>query len=157
MNIDRRLLEIIGRRLPAIYDVIPRGPQGVNPAGYLAEVALNSQPLPPLPAHELGAAVAAEFIHTIWLAERFGLDPAKPFDDLDDWCPTGPKWPKLPSWWRWWPPKPEPPHPNWSVDFHLGFAARLAASAAEAAGGALSKSLDSAIGRSIDAIESMNR
>ena len=26
MSIDRRLLAILGRRLPAIYDIIPRGP-----------------------------------------------------------------------------------------------------------------------------------
>jgi hypothetical protein len=66
MSISRRLLAIIGRRFPAIYDVIPHGPQG-----RLAEVALNPQPLPP---HELGAAIAAEFVHTAWLADRFGLD-----------------------------------------------------------------------------------
>jgi hypothetical protein len=53
MPIHRRLLAILGRRLPAIYDVIPRGP-----LSRYSDVALNPQPLPP---HELGAAVAAEF------------------------------------------------------------------------------------------------
>ena len=80
MSIDRRLLAILGRRLPAIYDVIPRGP-----LSRFSEVALNPQPLPP---HELGAAIAAEFVHTAWLADRFGLDLGPAFDDLDDWCPT---------------------------------------------------------------------
>ena len=55
--------------------------------------ALNPQPLPP---HELGAAIATEFVHTAWLADRFGLDPGLAFNDLDDWCPTVPKKPKLP-------------------------------------------------------------
>ena len=79
MSIDRRLLAIIGRRLPAIYDVIPRGP-----LSRFSRVALNPQPLPP---HELGAAIAAEFVHTAWLADRFGRSGAR-VRDLDDWCPT---------------------------------------------------------------------
>lgn len=69
MTIDRRLLSIIGRRFPAIYDVIPRGPQAVF-VNRLSEVALNPQPLPP---HELGAAIAGEFIHAAWLANHLGL------------------------------------------------------------------------------------
>ncbi|HEX9940643.1 MAG TPA: hypothetical protein VGG03_01405 [Thermoanaerobaculia bacterium] len=83
MSINRRLLAIIGRRLPAIYDVIPRGP--LARFSRFSEVALNPQPLPP---HELGAAIAAEFVHTAWLADRFGLDLGRAFEDLDDWCPT---------------------------------------------------------------------
>jgi hypothetical protein len=39
MSIDRRLLVILGRRLPAIYDIIPRGP-----LSRFSEVALNPQP-----------------------------------------------------------------------------------------------------------------
>jgi hypothetical protein len=122
MSIDRRLLSIIGRRLPAIYDVIPRGPQSrFFLQSRSSEVALNPQPLPP---HELGAAIAAEFIYSAWLADRFALDQGIVFNDLDDWCPTKPKKLKLPPWW---PPIPEPePHPDWFIDFHLGFAARLA-------------------------------
>jgi len=147
MSISRRLLAIIGRRFPAIYDVIPRGPQG-----RLAEVALNPQPLPP---HELGAAIAAEFVHTAWLADRFGLDLGLAFKDLDDWCPTGPR-PKikLPPWW---PPVPEPePHPEWLIDFHLGFAARLAAVSSGSEGTRLGESLNKAMERSLNAIESTN-
>ena len=67
LNLDSRLLAIIGRRFPAIYDVIPRGP-----LSRFLEVALNPQPLPPdPPPNELGAALAAEFIRTAWLADRF--------------------------------------------------------------------------------------
>ena len=97
MQLSKKLLAIIGKRIPAIYDVIPRGPQG-----RLAQIALNPQPLPP---HELGAAIADEFVRSAWSAERGGLDSKALMSDLDDWCPTRPKIPKLPPWW---PPIPEP-------------------------------------------------
>jgi hypothetical protein len=113
MAITKKLLAVIGRRLPAIYDVIPRGQLGA--------VALNPQPLPP--PHELGAALASEFIHTAWLAQRFGQNVNSVADDLGDWCPTFPKKPKIP--WCWPIPDPEP-HPDWHTDFQVGFAARLA-------------------------------
>jgi hypothetical protein len=146
MPIDRQLLAILGRRRPAIYDIIPRGP--LSP---VSEVALNPQPLPP---HELGAAIAAEFVNTAWHADRFGLDQGPVFDDLDDWCPTRPKWPKLPPWWGWVPVPDPDPHPNWFIDFHLGFAARLAAVSVEVEGTGLGESFDKAIERSLEAIES---
>ncbi|MGX8007588.1 hypothetical protein ACVDG8_000535 [Mesorhizobium sp. ORM8.1] len=146
MQLNKKLLAIIGKRIPAIYDVIPRGPQG-----RLAQVALNPQPLPP---HELGAAVADEFVHNAWLAGRSGLDMKALFSDLDDWCPTRPKIPKFPPWW-WWPfPEPEP-HPEWFVDFHLGFAARLSAVATGSAGKSLDATLNQAIDRSLVAIEAV--
>lgn len=102
MEIDRRLLAIIGRRLPAIYDVIPRGPQRHFWQSRFSEVALNPQPLPPHPPEELGAAVAAEVIQLAWLADRMGNSRGLAFTDLDDWCPTVPKKPKLPPWWQKW-------------------------------------------------------
>ena len=144
LNLDSRLLAIIGRRFPAIYDVIPRGPQG-----RLAAVALNPQPLPPA---ELGAALAAEFIQAAWFTERFGLDVGRVFEDLDDWCPTRPKRRfKLPPWW---PPIPDPdPHPNWFIDFHLGFAARLAVASLEDT--RIGEAINKAIDRSLSAIESV--
>jgi hypothetical protein len=149
MSIDRRLLAIIGRRLPAIYDVIPRGPQF-----RFAEVALNPQPLPPFWANELGVAIAAEFAHTAWMADRFGLDLGVVLNELDDWCPTVPKKVKFP---RWWPPIPEPePHPEWFTDFHLGFAARLSAVSSELDGTRLGEVYNKAIERSIAAMEISN-
>lgn len=151
MAIDRRLLAIIGKRLPAIFDIIPHGPQSRFLRGRSSEVELNPQPLPP---HELGAAIAAEFTHAAWLADRFGLDLGRVFDDLDDWCPTRPKKLKLPPWW---PPIPEPePHPEWLTDFHLGFAAHLAAVSAAFEGTRLGESFSKAIDRSMEAIESTN-
>jgi len=95
-------------------------------------------------------AAAHEFLHTAWLAERFGQDQARLFADLDDWCPTRPKKLKLPPWW---PPVPDPePHPDWFVDFHLGFAARLAVVSLES--NRMGESIDKAIERSMAAIES---
>lgn len=146
MKLNAKLLAIIGKRIPAIYDVIPRGPQGLSQG--LAHVALNPQPLPP---GHLGAAVAAEFIRSAWLADRGSLDLKQVFDDLDDWCPTRPKKIKLPPWW---PPIPEPePHPEWLVEFHLGFAARIAVGVSELGDSALGQSLNKAMERSLAAIE----
>ncbi|MDX8524807.1 hypothetical protein RFM68_09825 [Mesorhizobium sp. MSK_1335] len=143
MQLNKKLLAIIGKRFPAIYDVIPRGPQGG-----LVRVALNPQPLPP---HELGAAVADEFVRYAWVAERGGLDMKALLSDLDDWCPTRPKIPKFPPWWG---PFPEPePRPEWFVDYHLGFAARLSAVATE--GTRLDGALDQVIDRSLAAIEAV--
>ncbi|TPN86484.1 hypothetical protein FJ987_06290 [Mesorhizobium sp. CU2] len=146
MQLNKKLLAIIGKRIPAIYDVIPRGPQGL-----LAQVALNPQPLPP---HELGAAVADEFVRSAWLAERGGFDMKALSSDLDDWCPTRPKIPKLPPWWGPFPPEPEP-RPDWFVDFHLGFASRLSVIGAKSAGKNLDATLNQAIDRSLAAIEAV--
>ena len=125
MTINRRLLEIIGRRFPAYYDVFPRGPQAAGALDRHASAYLNPQPLPPL---ELGSAVAGEFIHLTWLATRLGHNPSTFLDDLDDWCGTVPRYPRLPIWWpHWWPPVPEPePHPDWLGAYQLGLASRLA-------------------------------
>jgi hypothetical protein len=140
--LNPRLLAILGRRSPALYDIIPRGP-----LSRFSSVMLNPQPLPP---HEWGAALASEVIHDAFLADRLGLDMERVFTDLDDWCPTVPKRLKLPPWW---PPLPEPdPQPDWFIDFHLGFASRLAAVSQE--GTRMSESLGRIIQRSVSAIES---
>ncbi|CAM3645730.1 hypothetical protein [Roseateles saccharophilus] len=154
MNFDSRLLALIGRRLPAIFDVIPRGPQAV--AGLqdrLAELAINPQPLPPGPPERLGAALAQEFAHMAWVADRLGANWKSMAQDLDDWCPTAPRKIKLPVGW---PPIPEPePHPNWLAELHLGFAAKLASISAEHAGSNFAATLDRAVGRSVDAISQL--
>jgi len=139
MTIDRRLLALIGRRHPAIYDVIPRGGQLVS---------LNPQPIPP---GVLGELAAAELLRIGWLAERFGLDLGAISDELDDWCPTYPKLPKLPPWW---PPIPDPePHPDWIRDYYLGFASRLAAVTSEFKGTKLQGLADAALKRSLASLE----
>ena len=143
MVINKKLLAIIGKKIPAIYDVIPRGP-----LGRLSWVALNPQPLPPV---ELGAAMATEFMHTLWMGERTGLDQGSAMRNLEDWCPTYPRRPKLPPWW---PPVPDPdPEPDWFAEYHLGFAARLAAVPADAVSGHLKESFDKAIEQSLGSLE----
>lgn len=152
MAIDRRLLSIIGRRFPAIFDVIPRGPQISSFQDCISEVALNPQRLPP---HELGETIIAELIRNVWLADHYVLDHGFTFNDLDDWCPTRPRKLKLPVWW---PPFPESePHPNWFIDFHLGFAARIAAVSSEFNGTRLGELFNKAIDRSLESIESVDK
>lgn len=95
--------------------------------------------------------MATEFMRTVWFADRFGLDQGIAFNELEDWCPTVPRRPKLPPWW---PPVPEPdPPPDWLLDFHLGFAARLAAAATELEGTQVGELVNKAIERSLEVIE----
>lgn len=147
MLINHRLLEIIGRRMPSIYDVIPRGPQS-----RYSYVALNPRPLPP---HELGSVIASEFIHMVWLANCFNLDPMAAFRELDDLCPVPLKMPRFPPSGP--PiPKPEPdPGPDWFIDFHLGFAARLAVTAVDSKDTPIGQACEKAIDRSLETIKSI--
>lgn len=149
--ISRQLLAIIGQRLPAIYDVIPRGPIGGFSPFRFSEAALNPQPLPPV---DLGAAIASEFVHTAWLADRFGLDHGIAFKELDEWCPTSGSKFKAPPFFSGPSPDPEP-RPEWLRDYHVGFAARLASvSDRLEENSRLRETIDSAIQRSLKVIES---
>lgn len=158
LNFDRSLLSIIGRLLPAIYDVIPR--QGSELGTPITRgsswAALNPQPLPPL---EIGTIAASEFLRAAWLADRLGGDQARLDADIDDWCPTYPKWPRRAPWW-WslpirWPPIPDPePHPNWFGAFYLGFAARLATAPTDRA--ALKGAIEKGISKALAGMESAN-
>jgi hypothetical protein len=136
MSFDRALLAFIGRRFPAVFDVVPRGPQALFGPG--ASVSLNPQPIPPgrgdlvslnpqpLPPRELGARVAADLLHLSWVASRLRVDVSPIADWEDDPCPTWPKPPKLPPHLG---PVPDPdPGPDWLRDYHLGLASTLAAS-----------------------------
>lgn len=151
MTSEQRLLALIGKRLPAIFDVIPRGPQGLAALqDRVSAVALNPQPLPP---EFVGAALAQEFAHMAFVSDRLGLNWKTMSQDLDDWCPTQPRRIKFPIHW---PPVPEPdPHPNWFAELHLGFAAKLSAISADYAGTPLAATLDRAVNRSIDALSQL--
>ncbi len=153
MTSEQRLLALIGKRLPAIFDVIPRGPQGLALQDRVSAVALNPQPLPPAPAEMVGAALAQEFARMAFVSDRLGLNWKTMSQDLDDWCPTQPRKIKFPVGW---PPVPEPdPHPNWFAELHLGFAAKLSAISADYAGTPLAATLDRAVNRSIDALSQL--
>ena len=144
MVINRKLLSIIGKKFPAIYDVNP--PHG--PLVHGSWAALNPQPLPPL---QIGAAMAIECLRFVWIGERTGLDAAGALRSLEDWCPTYPRRPKLPPWW---PPVPEPePGPDWFAEYYLGFAARVAAVSGEQFSGRLREFLDKAVEHSLESLE----
>ncbi len=125
MALNKKLLAIIGRINPAIYDVVfPHGP--VGPAGKAVRAAAFAQTA--LSAEEVGAAMAQHFAATQWTARRLGVA----FDgEPDDWCPTGRPF-KLPPGVVF-PPVPDPDPYPWLPAFYLGFASRMAV-IAEAAG-----------------------
>jgi hypothetical protein len=147
MKLSRKLLSIIGRRNPAVFDaVFPHGPA-------VKVAALNPQPIPP---QELGAALAAEFTRAAWFSSRMGLDAGKLFTDLDDWCPLGRPKIKLVLWPWWWPIPPEPePGPDWLAGLHLGFASSLAVMAENISDEALTGVINKAIDRSMGALETL--
>jgi hypothetical protein len=115
------LLARMGRINPAVFDVIPRGPQGIFRALSPGEaVELNPQPIPPgiemqfaaaRVAHEIAlAAVAAAAAGNDEGAERIVMEA------VDDWCgtPTGHRPIPWPGPWPF--PSVDPdPHP-WLVD-----------------------------------------
>jgi hypothetical protein len=121
MNVDLvRLLTVIGRINPAIWDVIvPMGPryfESITEISPASAVELNPQPIPPghqlqfaaaRAAHEIGlAAIAAEAVGEEEGARRI-VSRA-----VEDWCgtPTG----HIPiPWPRHWPlPSPPDPEPH---------------------------------------------
>jgi hypothetical protein len=125
MNVDLlRLLTVIGRINPAIWDVIvPMGPryfESVSDFSPGSAVELNPQPIPP--GHELQFA-AARAAHEIGLAaiaaEAAGSEEGAAriiSEAVDDWCGTPGGRIPIP-WPRHWPvpPSPDPdPHP-WEV------------------------------------------
>jgi hypothetical protein len=122
MTTNRKLLALIAARFPAIYDVIPRGPQFVNPAqSYAEQRGLNPQPLPP---RAIGELVANEIVRLSWTAQQLGVE-LSPIADWDgDICPPPRKPPKLHGPF---PPVPPDPGPDWILDYHLGLASTLAA------------------------------
>jgi hypothetical protein len=161
MSFDTQLLALVGRRFPAIYDVIPRAGQLVE-SGRVGstgvEVELNPQPIPPgfgdlvmlnpqpLPPRVLGALVAADLLQLSWTAGKLGQSVGPIADWEDDPCPTWPKPPKLPP--HLGPPPPDP-GPDWLVDYHLGLACTLAAAHASVRDSGV---VQDALGRSVQAL-----
>ncbi len=129
MALERHLLALIGRRNPAVFDVLGGGgiaslnPQPLPPIAenVLDTVALNPQPLPPI---EVGARAAADLLQLQSFATRLSVDVNRQADWVDDICPTWPKPPKLPP--HVGPVPPDPP-PEWLRAYHLGLASALAA------------------------------
>lgn len=143
---DRRVFEILGRQHPAIYDLIhPHGPLGRFDA-----FALNPQPLPP---RLLGAAIAEDLISSFRIAERFGLDSGRVMAEVEELCPRHWKDFKLPK--KGWPRPRSELHPEWFIEFQLGFAGRLAATAGYAEGTELEEVLNAAFELSAASLQSV--
>jgi hypothetical protein len=150
--VNINLLELLARMAhinPAIYDVIPRGPQAAMRALSAGEtVELNPQPIPPgvqfqfeaaRVAHEIAlAAIAAEAAGNDEAAERIVARA------VDDFCGTPPRHRPIP-WPDPWPfpsdlhvPDPIP----WLVDtVRLVAALTLASVGAQVADGAAREAL----------------
>ena len=110
-----RMFAIIAERNPAIYDLIPRGPQlvaRITRAGGAA--MLNPQPLPPKEQY-LSASVelAQDVARAAAVAELYGASPSDMLGRIvDEWCGT--PWPRPFPWPGPVDPEPEP-HPDWDI------------------------------------------
>lgn len=137
---NKALLALIGRRIPAIFDVIPRHNWAMG----------GPYPIPWIAAGALLGQLALQSAHA---AQRVGGKPQVALDYLDEWCPVGKPipWP-IPGPWgdggdR--PPRPEEIHLE---DLHLGVAIGLATAAAKLQDKALIEIVDQGIARSLDAL-----
>lgn len=151
MNINLLdLLARMGRINPAIFDVIPRGPQeGAFRALSAGEaVELNPQPIPPGVELQFAAArVANEIALAAVAAEAAGNDEAAEqivARAVDDWCgtPSGHRPIPWPGPWPFpWHLDDPDPHP-WLVDtVRLVGALTLASVGAQVAEGAAREAL----------------
>jgi hypothetical protein len=92
-----RLLSVLGRINPALYDVIfPHGPaQAHTFASRISEVALNPQPLPPEPPPErfqrFSALIANQIAFAAIAAEAAGQEGGARLigGAIDEWCGNG--------------------------------------------------------------------
>jgi hypothetical protein len=143
------LLARMGRINPAIFDVIPRGPQGAFRALAAGEaVELNPQPIPPGVELQFAAAeVANEIALAAVAAEAAGNDEAAErivAQAVDDWCgtPSGHRPIPWPGPWPFpWHLDDPDPHP-WLVDtVRLVGALTLASIGAQVAEGAAREAL----------------
>jgi len=156
MNIDSKFFSYLANRHPQLWEIFKGGPLGLSTTHGPSAAELNPQPLPPHPAFQLGATLAAEFLQVAWTADRLGLETKRLMDDLDDWCPTPPRLPKFP--WHWTGPIPEPePDPRWLAALHTGFATRLAVAPIGAQDHRARETVETALKRSLDILSSISK
>ena len=140
---NKFLLALIGRRIPAIYDVYPRRDWAMG----------EPHPIPWIAA---GAELGRLVVQSALAAQRAGGKPLVALDYLDGWCPLG-KPTKLPIPWPspWGGDDPPPrPEETESLDLYLGLAIGLATAGALVQDKGLIEVVDKAIARSLDAIGS---
>ncbi|UQX88889.1 hypothetical protein M6D93_02555 [Jatrophihabitans telluris] len=146
-----RLLEIIARSHPELYEILHPHVPFVLLGGFVsraAEVELNPQPIPPgrasraadelnpqpLPPREVRVA-AVELVAQLALnainahgQKRNGAELL--VAEIDDWCGTHPRPIPWPPNWPWpWPPGPDPdpePHPWLTAEMFAVAAVTLA-------------------------------
>jgi hypothetical protein len=153
------LLARMGRINPAIFDVIPRGPQGAFRALSAGEaVELNPQPIPPGIEFQFAAArVANQIALAAVAAAAAGNDEGAErivMEAVDDWCgtPGGHRPVPWPGPWPYPSDLHDPdPHP-WLVDtVRLVGALTLASVGAQLAEGAAREALGHGAERLLEA------
>lgn len=137
---NKALLALIGRRIPAIYDLIPRH--------RIRDRMGEPHPIPWLVA---GMAIGRLALQSAHAAQRGGGKAGVAMDYLDDWCPVGKPFPfpirfPLDDILGDDPPRPEEADMR---DLHRGVALGLAAASLGIKDQALQEVIDQGIQRSI--------
>lgn len=99
MAMSYRLLALIARLHPEVWDVIPRGPQSG-----LERRALNPQPLPPVARIQLAAVEAShDVVRAAFIAEAIGQGGGARVIEraVADWCGNEPRKIPIPIPWPW--------------------------------------------------------
>ena len=138
---NKMLLAVIGRRIPALLDVIPRHDwAGGEPR--------------PIPWIAVGAELGRLALQSARAAQRAGGKTQLALDYLDEWCLTGKManipWALLKDYAHGDPP-PRPEEIN-IQDLHLGVAIGLATAANKLQDKGLLEVVDQGVERSLDAI-----
>lgn len=138
---NKMLLALIGRRIPAIFDVIPRRDWA------------KSEPQP-IPWIVVGAELGRLALQSAHAAQRAGGKPQVALDYLDDWCPVG-KTAHIPWWllkdYYHGDPPPRPEEINMQ-DLHLGVVMGLTTAATKLQDKALLEVVNQGIERSLGAM-----
>jgi hypothetical protein len=111
MKLDRRLIAVIARLHPEIYD----GPHFGGPVYRGTHVQSGVA---------LGRQAGSALLQAAWLGQVFGLELAGE-DWEGDWCPTYPRHPKLPPGVGPIGPDPDP-NPVYLTGYYLGLSSVLA-------------------------------
>lgn len=138
---NKVLLALIGRRIPGVFDVIPRHDWAMG------------EPRP-IPWIAVGADLGRLALQSAHAAQRSGGKTHLGLAYLDDWCPTGRTanipWALLKDYGHGDPP-PRPEEMNLQ-DLHLGVAIGLATAAHKMQDKSLLEMVDQGVARSLDAI-----
>ena len=142
MKANARVLAVLNR-----YQASSGSQDGQQPSG-----RNRPQSLPDDSPVNIGAAAAAEYLRSLWIADKIQEGGGSRVSlDIEDWCPTAHNRFSLPPWWR--PTVDADPSPDWRIAFHAGFAGHLAAVATQLKGSALEKPATAALDRSLGVLD----